>query len=217
MKNEFYLEIGKNKSYIAFNAANEEIPRIESKFKSRGIITTKSEVRESIRRAANGCRYTHYARVTLKGINADFSNILNVQIEGVDKVHSQRKFEDLMKEFSETLPNLKNELRDKSLECALLQCSSKIKKHYPETPEDKHLLRPDVIAFLIREKPTNKNEFHNAIPEYVRSVLSCKESKDYIDEIFKLIKNTNLSHRELHWLYNSRVYFIQKVDYEKRK
>jgi len=61
-----------------------------------------------------------------------------------------------------------------------------IRKALPTTPENKRLLRPAMIEALLEFTPTNKVEFLESIPPYLRQATKAAEGK-YLDQVFDII------------------------------
>ncbi len=66
-----------------------------------------------------------------------------------------------------------------------------IRKEFPNTPENKRLLRPAMLEMLMEYKPTSKVEFLEMIPLYLREATEKAETK-FLEQIFQLI-NSNSS------------------------
>ncbi len=61
-----------------------------------------------------------------------------------------------------------------------------IRKKFPDTPEGKRLLRPLMLKALLEYAPTNKVEFLEVIPSYLRQATDGVEAK-YLDQVFDII------------------------------
>lgn len=61
-----------------------------------------------------------------------------------------------------------------------------IRKEFPETPENKRLLRPAMLEALLEYTPTSKVEFLETIPSYIRTATEPTEGK-YLEQIFDII------------------------------
>ncbi len=61
-----------------------------------------------------------------------------------------------------------------------------IRKKFPETPENKRLLRPAMLEALLEYTPTSRVEFLEAIPSYIRQATEGTEGR-YLDEVFDII------------------------------
>ena len=68
----------------------------------------------------------------------------------------------------------------------LLRLAEKIIATHPNTPNNKRLLRPEMIKILRRELPASIEEFQAWIPEYLRKNIAPEEGV-YLDDIFKII------------------------------
>ena len=56
----------------------------------------------------------------------------------------------------------------------------------PDTPDNKRLLRPEMIKVLKQELPASREEFQAWIPEYLRKNIAAEEGI-YLDDVFKII------------------------------
>lgn len=61
-----------------------------------------------------------------------------------------------------------------------------LRKEVPGTPDSKRLLRPAMLEALIEFQPTNKAEFLEEIPRYLREGTAVNEGK-YLDQVFEIV------------------------------
>jgi very-short-patch-repair endonuclease/DNA polymerase III delta prime subunit len=61
-----------------------------------------------------------------------------------------------------------------------------IRRKMPDTPENKRLLRPAMLEALLEFKPTNRVEFLEVIPSYIRQATDASEGR-YLEQIFDII------------------------------
>ncbi|TAN08920.1 MAG: DUF4011 domain-containing protein [Burkholderiaceae bacterium] len=61
-----------------------------------------------------------------------------------------------------------------------------IRKQVPDTPESKRLLRPAMLEALAGFRPTNKVEFLEQVPRYLREGTEVAEGK-YLEQVFEII------------------------------
>jgi hypothetical protein len=61
-----------------------------------------------------------------------------------------------------------------------------IRRDFPETPENKRLLRPAMLEALLAYKPTSKVEFLEMIPSYLRQATEGAEGK-VLERVFDII------------------------------
>jgi very-short-patch-repair endonuclease len=61
-----------------------------------------------------------------------------------------------------------------------------IRKEFPDTPENKQLLRPAMLEALMEYSPTSKVEFLESIPYYIRQATSSAEGQ-YLEQVFDII------------------------------
>lgn len=64
-----------------------------------------------------------------------------------------------------------------------------IRKEFPDTPENKQILRPAMLEALLEYTPTSKVEFLENIPAYIRQATEGHEGK-YLDKIFDIINSS---------------------------
>ena len=84
-----------------------------------------------------------------------------------------------------------NSLRDK-----LIQFDQEvIRNEFPDTPENKRLLRPEMLEILIEYTPTSKVEFFEIVPLAIRQSTERVEGK-YLEQIFDII-NASLGDKEI--------------------
>jgi very-short-patch-repair endonuclease len=75
----------------------------------------------------------------------------------------------------------------KSLKEKLIQFDREvIQKAFPETAENKRLLRPAMLEALLQYTPTSRVEFLEAIPSYMREAVEETEN-NYLDQVFGII------------------------------
>jgi len=70
-----------------------------------------------------------------------------------------------------------------------------IRREYPDTPENKRLLRPAMLEALLEYTPTSKVEFLEMVPSYIRQPTEAAEGK-YLEQIFDII-NASLEETEI--------------------
>ncbi len=61
-----------------------------------------------------------------------------------------------------------------------------IRREFPETPENKQLLRPAMLEALLEFTPTSKVEFLETLPSYIRHATEAAEGK-YLEQVFDII------------------------------
>ena len=61
-----------------------------------------------------------------------------------------------------------------------------IRREFPETPENKQLLRPAMLEALLEFTPTSKVEFLEVLPSYIRQATEASEGK-YLEQVFDII------------------------------
>ncbi|MBL3527473.1 MAG: DUF4011 domain-containing protein [gamma proteobacterium endosymbiont of Lamellibrachia anaximandri] len=62
-----------------------------------------------------------------------------------------------------------------------------IRREFPETPENKQLLRPAMLEALLEFMPTSKVEFLESIPPYIRKATETEEARKYLEQVFDII------------------------------
>lgn len=74
-----------------------------------------------------------------------------------------------------------------SLKAKLIQFDREvIRKKFPETPEEKQLLRTAMLEALLKVTPTSKSEFHELIPLHIREQTEPAEGM-YLENVFEII------------------------------
>ncbi len=58
---------------------------------------------------------------------------------------------------------------------------------FPNTDPEQRLLRPKMIDELVKNRPTNRDEFLQMIPQYLRNSTFGQEFKIYIDSVFEIV------------------------------
>ncbi|MEH6345478.1 MAG: DUF4011 domain-containing protein, partial [Bermanella sp.] len=62
-----------------------------------------------------------------------------------------------------------------------------IEKHFPDTPAEERLLRNEMIHFLELERPTDRDEFAEFIPAYLRTHSSSVEAAEFLGDVLEII------------------------------
>lgn len=62
-----------------------------------------------------------------------------------------------------------------------------IVKQFPDTPDEKRLLRPDMMQFLESERPTDRDEFAEYVPAYLRTHTSPEEAVMFLEDVLEII------------------------------
>lgn len=65
--------------------------------------------------------------------------------------------------------------------------SNIIEKHFPDTPDEQRLLRHDVMQFLESERPTDRDEFAEYVPAYLRTHTSSEEAVMFLEDVLEII------------------------------
>ena len=87
--------------------------------------------------------------------------------------------EELLVEESVSSKSLRQRLTDFN--------SSIIVKEFPDTPDEKRLLRHDMIQFLESERPTDREEFAEYVPAYLRTHTSSEEAVMFLEDVLEII------------------------------
>lgn len=61
-----------------------------------------------------------------------------------------------------------------------------IRKQFPDTPDNKRLLRPAMLEALLEFTPTSKSEFLETIPSYIRQATEAEEGR-FLEQVFEII------------------------------
>lgn len=62
-----------------------------------------------------------------------------------------------------------------------------IVKQFPDTPDEKRLLRHDMMQFLESERPTDRDEFAEFVPGYLRTHTSSEEAVMFLEDVLEII------------------------------
>ena len=90
----------------------------------------------------------------------------------------------------------------KSLEQRLTEFAvNVIESEVPNTPDDRRLLRPDMLERLIADMPTNREDFTIFIPGYLRTHTDAYEAGKYLEDVLEIISEYE-SKQELNGLIN---------------
>lgn len=77
---------------------------------------------------------------------------------------------------------------DNSLRGKLSEFDQKvIRQNFPQTNEQRRLLRPAMVEALAHHLPTSKEEFSFSIPEYLRVGTDLQEARNYLDSVLEII------------------------------
>lgn len=106
----------------------------------------------------------------------------------VDVVHEDRAI-DIVTEMMVTEVSPKIEpYAPKTLKDRLISFASNIiAKEYPDTADERRLLRAEMIERLILDMPTSHEDFMVFIPAYLRSHTDTKEASTYLNDVLEII------------------------------
>lgn len=76
--------------------------------------------------------------------------------------------------------------KSETLESALLKIAERIEASFPDTPKHKRLLRSEMVAYFLVEKPASLDEFNALIPLNLRANTQ-REEAAFLSEIFDTI------------------------------
>lgn len=65
-----------------------------------------------------------------------------------------------------------------------------IRSQCPKTPENQRLLRPAMLEALLEFVPVTRTEFLESLPLYLRQATCSEESKRYLDQVLRIIEET---------------------------
>ncbi|KZZ20919.1 hypothetical protein A3749_18485 [Oleiphilus sp. HI0078] len=65
--------------------------------------------------------------------------------------------------------------------------SQVISKEYPETEDERRLLRPDILHRLVEHEPRDRDEFVELIPQYLRSSTEPQEALEFLDDVLEIV------------------------------
>jgi hypothetical protein len=99
-----------------------------------------------------------------------------------------------VEEVNELSADIKQELiieeqvSSKSLRQRLTDFNSHIiVKNFPDTPDEKRLLRHDMMQFLESERPTDRDDFAEYVPAYLRTHTSSEEAVMFLEDVLEII------------------------------
>ncbi len=81
----------------------------------------------------------------------------------------------------------KQESTEDELRFLLEELRDEIIKKIPNTPDDRRLLSPQIIAGLMYQKPRDIEEFRAMFPHYMRDQISGSESEKYLGKVLQII------------------------------
>ena len=79
-------------------------------------------------------------------------------------------------------------ISDETLVDRLLKFQSQvIAKEYPDTEDERRLLRPDILHRLVENEPRDRDEFVELIPQYLRSNTDTQEAFEFLDDVLEIV------------------------------
>ncbi len=97
----------------------------------------------------------------------------------VPVIHDEEVLDELILEEKVSLKSLNDRLVDFN--------KNIIEKHFPNTPVEERLLRSEMIHFLALERPTDRDEFAEYIPAYLRTHSSSEEAAEFLGDVLEII------------------------------
>lgn len=113
-----------------------------------------------------------------------FDKIENVESSNNDQCNNVIQ-NDTLSSANIISENLAGEAKDELMKHLQL-LAKRIIVEKPDTPDNKRLLRPEMIKVLKQELPASREEFQAWIPEYLRKNIAAEEGI-YLDDVFKII------------------------------
>src|SRR5690554_269385 len=108
------------------------------------------------------------------GLEAVLNNVDSIEQEGKD-FHSQPQV---------AISSVANE----TLEERLLKYQTQvIMKRLPNTEEESRLLRPDMLHRILEYRPTDKSDFMELIPQYLRTSTDVEEARLFLDDVLEIV------------------------------
>jgi hypothetical protein len=118
---------------------------------------------------------------------ADPSNEYQVDLEGVVDNYEPASEHVTVEEHQEELILVEKESKQ-SLSSRLHDFNKHIiEREFPDTPDAKRLLRPEMLDMLDSERPTNTEEFSEFIPNYLRTHSSAEEASMFLGNVLEII------------------------------
>jgi len=128
----------------------------------------------------------------LAPIIRELNDLKSPVIAAVEEVETEvDEIEEIVEEFEREDTQVDSlAFEDASLKNKLIRFDREvIRKECPETPEAKRLLRPSMVEALVEYKPTNKAEFLEYVPSYIRQATDASEGK-FLEHIFEIINSS---------------------------
>jgi hypothetical protein len=77
--------------------------------------------------------------------------------------------------------------RRNSLRQRLTELREEIKSAFPDTPNERCLLRDDVLEEFIQKRPKTRDEWFRKIPEQMRTSIDSKQVGRYLDRVVEVV------------------------------
>jgi very-short-patch-repair endonuclease len=104
-----------------------------------------------------------------------------VELDQVDLFRDEQHYE-LTKKYTES------SVLDETLRERLLKFQEQvIARKFPDTEDGQRLLRPDILERLVEYEPSNKEEFAEFIPQYLRTSTDKEEAARCLDDILEIV------------------------------
>jgi|APSaa5957512535_1039671.scaffolds.fasta_scaffold41765_3 hypothetical protein len=177
----YFVETNRNHKYLAFDAPEGILDRIEGTLNHKNFLVRNGQINYSKRPACNGQRYEYFTRLR---------NMVN---DGqIEKIFHNLERPSMI---GETFSRLFIKLSDIKLEIQLIRLALEIREKYPVTrDEDKKnfILSEEMISLFLSKKPTSIDEFTSRIPPEPRSQIApigglSQPTKEYLKRIFSII------------------------------
>ena len=124
----------------------------------------------------------------LQGVdNLIFGEDISINLNGLEKELQPIDGDSRMDDSDDTPVSVKHESTEDELRAILEGLRDEIVKVFPNTPDDKRLLSPHIIAGLMYQKPRDIEEFIAMFPHYMREQISGEESEKYLEIVLQII------------------------------
>jgi very-short-patch-repair endonuclease len=126
--------------------------------------------------------------VAIKGILRELAqDATPISARATESATKKAQLETLREESSDYDDNSINESTD--LETALISFNEhKILPEFPNTPEGKRLLRPQMLNKFVSACPFDRDEFIEGFPAYLRAGTAADEAGRFLDDILDIVK-----------------------------
>ena len=81
-----------------------------------------------------------------------------------------------------------SKISEESLKDRLIKFQAQvILKRFPDTDEERRLLRPDILHRILEYRPRDSDEFKELIPHYLRANTDTQEAFEFLDDVLEIV------------------------------